>query len=93
MTATQHAGITQRPATAKDRLAIGMMILGLVIFLVFIVIRLTTPDSKWAVFVAFGGWVVWFIGKTIRKLSSSRHEEEQYLRGAVDAKGDETPGA
>ena len=77
----------------RQRIAIGMMILGLVIFLVFVFIRLTTPDAKWAVFVAFGGWLVWFIGKTIRKLASSRHEEEQYLRGTVDPKRDETPGA
>lgn len=81
-----------QPATPKDRLAIAMMILGLLIFIVFIVIRLTMADSKWAVFVAFGGWVVWFVGKTLRKLSSSRNEEEQYLRGAVDAKRDEAAG-
>lgn len=76
------------PTSTRDRVAIAMMIAGLLIFVSLMGMRVFVSSSPMLVLGAVTGWGIWFWGKTIRKVDSTRKLEEEYLRRTEEAKRD-----
>ena len=90
---TRHQDSHMQPSQRMDRLGIALMVVGLLVFVAFAVVRIVVDDAKWAVPVLFSGWVIWFIGKSIRKNLSTRQQKEDHLRRTEDAKRNEAADA
>jgi len=86
---TTPAAPNSEPMTTRDRIAIAMMVLGLITFVTLMGLRVFVSTSPALVFGAVAGWGVWFWGKTIRKVDSTRKLEKDHLRRTEEAKRDE----
>lgn len=73
-------------AAAKDRLAVSMMVGGLLVSAAFMLVRLNVGrEANWAVAVSVFFWGVWFVGKSIRKQSRMNEFYEEQRRAAAES--------
>ena len=90
---TTPAAPAPEPTSTRERIAIAMMVLGLVTFVTLMGLRVFVSESPALVFGAIAGWGIWFWGKTIRKVDSTRKLEEDHLRRTEEAKRDKAANA
>lgn len=77
-------------AAAKDRIAVSMMIGGLLVSAAFMIVRLSFGrEANWAVAVSVFFWGVWFVGKSIRKYSRMNDFYEEQRRAAAESEREE----